>query len=592
MNQRILIVEDESDIAESLAALLAAQGYETSFVLDGAEALPTARKRKPHLILLDVMLPRISGFDVCKLLRADPKTAATKIIMVTGLGRGGDVETAFAAGADDYLIKPFDTERLLKKIRTVLTTLILALGALQAVPAGALDAAAAKVDITPDLAAEKTWLAGFGAKGRTPKGVHDPLHARILLLREGQTVVAVVALDLLGFYRNDVADLRRLSGFDTPGRSLFLSSTHTHSGPDTLGLWGPRIGASGVNLAYHARIKRRIADALNLLEEQLRPVSAAGGHGHLDPRGLCRDSRDPQVIDPNLAILKLRDNTGRAVATVVNWSCHPEVIGRDNDLLTADYPGPLCDRVEEKAGGTCLFLNGMIGGLMTPDARAETFDEMDRIGAAVADAALKLGTSPSMGRKLAFRSALIRVPVENSRYRLVLPALTFGHALYDGGGAALPKRRAWSLALRHLFFGLTQKTQPWVETEVSLLDIGPARLLGIPGEAFPELALGGYDGSLSFGRPVVSTDNALPPDLPAAPKGPYLREQLGAKAPMLVGLANDELGYLVPGYDFKVRPGKLMLPRLPGHYEETNSIGPTATNLIVSAAEKLLKENP
>ena len=117
---RIMIVEDELDIAENLAALLTAKGHKTSIVSDGAEALQRIRKELPELILLDVMLPRLSGFDVCKLLRQEPKTAKIKVVMVTGLGRGGDVETAFASGADDYLIKPFDSERLFKKIAKVM----------------------------------------------------------------------------------------------------------------------------------------------------------------------------------------------------------------------------------------------------------------------------------------------------------------------------------------------------------------------------------------------------------------------------------------------------------------------------------------
>jgi hypothetical protein len=152
-------------------------------------------------------------------------------------------------------------------------------------PAFALDAAAAKVDISPDLKTEKVLMAGFGAVGRKPAGIHDPLYARILVLREGGVTAAVVGLDLLGFTRNDVSDLRKLAGFDVPGRSLFLSSTHTHSGPDTLGLWGPIIGVSGVNLKYHARLKAKIADALKLLESQLRPVRSEGARGSLDPRG-------------------------------------------------------------------------------------------------------------------------------------------------------------------------------------------------------------------------------------------------------------------------------------------------------------------
>ena len=117
---RILIAEDEIGIAENLAALLAAKGHRATIAADGAEALRLARKELPDLLLLDVMLPRMSGHDVCRLLRSDPRTAKLKIVMVTGLGRGGDVEEAFAAGADDYLIKPFDSARLFKKVERML----------------------------------------------------------------------------------------------------------------------------------------------------------------------------------------------------------------------------------------------------------------------------------------------------------------------------------------------------------------------------------------------------------------------------------------------------------------------------------------
>lgn len=116
----ILVVEDEVAIAENIVALLAARGYTVSSVGDGYEAIELARKTPPDLVLLDVVLPRLSGFEICKLLRDDPRTSKAKIIMVTGLDRGGDVEKAFAVGADDYLVKPFDTDRLLKKIQKAL----------------------------------------------------------------------------------------------------------------------------------------------------------------------------------------------------------------------------------------------------------------------------------------------------------------------------------------------------------------------------------------------------------------------------------------------------------------------------------------
>lgn len=118
---KVLIVEDEPAIADNLQALLQAKGYEAQCALDGAEGVAAARKFVPDLMLLDIMLPRMSGIEVCRILKADPSTKGIRVVMVTGLGRTGDVEQAFAAGADDYLIKPYDTDRLFKKIEKVLS---------------------------------------------------------------------------------------------------------------------------------------------------------------------------------------------------------------------------------------------------------------------------------------------------------------------------------------------------------------------------------------------------------------------------------------------------------------------------------------
>ncbi|MDD5657593.1 MAG: response regulator [Elusimicrobia bacterium] len=119
---KVLIVEDEPAIAENMEALLQARGYEARLAGDGAQAVAEARRLLPDLILLDIMLPKISGFEVCKILKSDPILKAARVIMVTALGRTGDVEAAFAAGADDYIFKPFDTDRLFKKIAKVMTS--------------------------------------------------------------------------------------------------------------------------------------------------------------------------------------------------------------------------------------------------------------------------------------------------------------------------------------------------------------------------------------------------------------------------------------------------------------------------------------
>ena len=118
--RKILVVEDDFALADNLQALFRAKGYEVHFAPDGTAAVEAARKLLPDVVLLDVLIPKLGGFDVCRVLRSEERTKGIKIIMVTGLGRVADVDQAFEAGASDYLVKPFDTDRLLKKIEKVL----------------------------------------------------------------------------------------------------------------------------------------------------------------------------------------------------------------------------------------------------------------------------------------------------------------------------------------------------------------------------------------------------------------------------------------------------------------------------------------
>jgi len=288
------------------------------------------------------------------------------------------------------------------------------------------------------------------------------------------------------------------------------------------------------------------------------------------------------------------------VATIVRWSCHATALDWSNRLLTAEYPGFLCGEVEKREGGTCVFFNGAIGGHLVADVDeskkgSERYGEARRIGETVADAAVRAldGTKDrGLDGSVRFDSLVVRMPVENSRYIVLLPDLTAGHRLRDEQGRPLEGWKAWWLPLRHLvLFPLPRALTPWIETEVALVRIGPVRVLGVPGELFPELAIGGYGGEYRFGHPLVRPDNPAPPDLSRAPRGPHLRERLGARHALIVGLANDELGYFVPDYDFKAAATRTMLPQSRGdHYEETESLGPSATGILLSAYDELLKK--
>jgi len=117
---RILIADDNVPNADLLEAHLDGTGYETKVVFNGESTLEAAQSWKPDLILLDVMMPKMSGFEVCRRLRADPATRDTAVIMVTALDQANDVETAVETGTDDFLTKPINKTELLLRIRAML----------------------------------------------------------------------------------------------------------------------------------------------------------------------------------------------------------------------------------------------------------------------------------------------------------------------------------------------------------------------------------------------------------------------------------------------------------------------------------------
>jgi len=118
--KRILIIEDEVALAEGIQARLDVEGYKASIARDGQIGVDMAREERPDLILLDILMPRINGWDACKILKSDPKTKDIPIVMCTALTQIGDSEKAFQSGANDYVTKPYDMNRLVEKVRRFL----------------------------------------------------------------------------------------------------------------------------------------------------------------------------------------------------------------------------------------------------------------------------------------------------------------------------------------------------------------------------------------------------------------------------------------------------------------------------------------
>ncbi|MBI4984794.1 MAG: response regulator [Rhodocyclales bacterium] len=117
---KILIVDDEPNIVISLEYLMRKEGFEVAVAVDGAAALEQVASFRPDLVLLDVMMPKKSGFEVCQALRADPAQAGLKVLMLTAKGRESEVAKGVALGADAYVTKPFSTKELVARVRSLL----------------------------------------------------------------------------------------------------------------------------------------------------------------------------------------------------------------------------------------------------------------------------------------------------------------------------------------------------------------------------------------------------------------------------------------------------------------------------------------
>lgn len=458
-------------------------------------------------------------------------------------------------------------------------------------------AGAAKNTITPDVANRTVYLAGFG-HNRIATGVHDPLFVRCLSLQIADEGVVFCSADLIGLFYDDVQAIRRIFAKEVPiGFHLVVACTHTHEGPDTLGLYGPSAAESGADKKYLAFVQERVAATAVEAVRAMRPARMHLARDDGAVLGTLQSvDRPPYVKDPHLFVMSLSSVAdGKTIATLVNWSDHPEILGRKNTEISADYPRWICQYVEKHRGGTALFFNAAPGkvsalgsevALLDPDtgkpAEDGTWRKAELLGELIgklADEALRRSEAVSPDR-LSVRSAVIFVPLSNMRFREA-----------EGTGIFLGRKPLFThgkldASIAELPVGAGQGTVRYatgldLESEVDYITLQRqgrpiAEFVTIPGEAYPELINGGvtrYPGA----------------DYPDAPLERPVRSVLRSKYQFVLGLGNDELGYLIPKAEWDEHPPWLRNNPEP-YYGEINSVGIEAAGAVSRAVQELANQ--
>ncbi len=387
--------------------------------------------------------------------------------------------------------------------------------------------------ITPD-----PLIAVSGGVG-APKPVKEKqgdLYVRALVFEKGSERVAIVNIDNLGWPAVLGDKSRKLIKGIAP-ENILIGVTHTHSAPDAYA-FPDMNGNIGADLNYLEWCVVQIADAVNEAIKNLEPadlkISVDEAKGKI-----AYNYYAPRLYDPRCgviqAIAKSGVNSGKPIATLVNYATHPEIIGSSRGILSPDLCGPLYDRIEEKAGGIALFMNGAQGGMVTADNRLENGEEASdwaeckRNGELLADEALRIIADAEIQKNpnIFCTSKVVEFPVESEMMRLIL------------------KNSPLSL--------MSSSKENIVTTRINLLNIGTAQILTIPGEALPNI-------------------------------GFYLKRNMPTRHPFLFGMTNDAFGYILTKVDFN------SFERY--DYISKTSLGENTGEIYIDEALQLIESSP
>ena len=282
---------------------------------------------------------------------------------------------------------------------SVICALILAVVAFDA--CAELLAGSASADITPPIGGR---MYGYGARGaNVSEGVHDPLYAKALVLENGDGRLAIVTLDWGTVTEKNSERIKRLVKKETGIENVLCVASHSHSAP------APDPTFPTKRKPYLREAEEKIAGAIAAAARSVVPARIRVGHGEAReghnrrkvlPDGTVemfwenRERVPTSPVDYQLGVIRVESTTGETIATLVNFQCHPVVLGPENLLISADYPGVMKGLVEDALGGACLFLQGAAGDInpfwdKTPPSEG-AYEQMELMGKTIAEEVVRV----------------------------------------------------------------------------------------------------------------------------------------------------------------------------------------------------------
>jgi hypothetical protein len=415
--------------------------------------------------------------------------------------------------------------------KSILTLAIFILLASLNVHSQQLKVGAAKRIITPNPLIPVSGGVGTPKPATEKKG---ELYVRAMVLEKGTEKIAIVNIDNLG-WPAALGDRARKLIKDIPLHNILIGATHTHSAPDAYAFPDEK-GNYSADLKYLDWCVTQIADAVNEAYKNREPAKLKIAVGEATGK-IAFNYYAPELYDPRCGIIQALGTKGKnkdqPIVTLVNYAIHPEVLGSDQGILSPDLIGPLYDRIEAKAGGMALFMNGAQGGMVTADNRldnnrqANDWEECQRIGNLLADEALRILSEAKIQEdpELYCTSKQTEFPIDSEMMRYILnnSPLKMGDS------------------------------DQYITTTLNLLNIGSAQILTIPGEALPNI---GY----------------------------YLKRNMPTEHPFLFGLTNDAFGYILTKEDFNSFKRYMYVSR--------TSLGEKTGEILINDLLTLIKNSP